>query len=522
MLLLLLLLSIAAPMATTSDGIMSTDQAAQLKHMFEQHMQSTLTRKPSSAAQLVQDLAAMGPGRIECIAADRVEPFIELEFGISRDQAVSLRSISKMMASLAVLKLKELGRFDIEAPHGFCSGVPHIFNATITDLLSMNAHGLDGMANAFRVKQNRNNNPHDTLGFPPVCDDLVLNPLSCVESFLCPFYEKQREALNMAGVVNGKQEIDSIPDVTCGGSQQQETKRCARMKARGYCKTRPVMMVVDEGCVCNEACDKADLPLQQPGERWVYSFNNKQVEKQRTQACVYDNYAYTVVDAAVYKQTGRFLEHWVRELVFKPLGMSTSLECDEREVCSAQCLAPPTTNEEWFLGKFQQWRGGSMTKNWIGNAFFGSARDMHKLLQMLLNNGTDVHTGNQVFTKQSIDFLFGTREFKGQRPFGHCMGAQEFGWGVGFCRGRERENSWGGLLFQGNRSREHTQQPGVSMCTSENVHFWASSHGSRFSLARDRNVACYAMLNQPIEHSGRSHFIAHNMSAFIREVFPIW
>jgi hypothetical protein len=70
-------------------------------------------------------------------------------------------------------------------------------------------------------------------------------------------------------------------------------------------------------------------------------------------------------------------------------------------------------------------------------------------------------------------------------------------------------------------SRLHPSSAGASMCTSEQVHFWASSYGSRFSILRDRNVACFAVLNQPSQLGMRSHFIGHNISAVARSVFPV-
>jgi len=70
--------------------------------------------------------------------------------------------------------------------------------------------------------------------------------------------------------------------------------------------------------------------------------------------------------------------------------------------------------------------------------------------------------------------------------------------------------------------------PSASMCQAPEVWGWASSYGSRFSLLRDYNVVCAAMGNQytgatkhGVPFSARSHYLAHNMSAVLRYVYPL-
>lgn len=482
--------------------------AADLKELFKIHFEATLQGQDSSEA-LASNSAAMGPGRIECISASEKEPFVELEFGIQSHEAVSIRSISKLLASLAVLKLAEMGKLGTQERVEMCpSGV---LSATVQDLLSMNALGVDGRANALRVQQKHQTDPHDALGFPPICDlEPGMEPAECVRKHLCPLYA-------------GAEHLESVEDVTCQftGSQEERAKCLTYPKAS--CRTHMRWMQSHCAFACNEACTETPPPplLLQPHERWEYLFekNNSAVVRRRTKSCVYDNYSYTLVDAWVFARTGRYLEHWVQELVLKPVGMAGALACLERDVCHVDCLAPPTTAEEWHRGKFATWRGGSMTTNWVGNAFFASAQDFRALFGVLLNNGTRPGTGERLFAARTIDLLFDSRAYRGDRPLGQCMGAQEFGYGLGYCEGSEADNGWARFLFQGNNSRPHREQPGASLCTSHHVHFWASSHGSRFSVARDLNVACFAVLNQPIQFSPRSHYVAHNMSALLREAF---
>ncbi|KAH9260553.1 hypothetical protein BASA81_001020 [Batrachochytrium salamandrivorans] len=480
---------------------------ADLAELFKTHFEATLQRQGSSQA-LADNVAAMGPGRIECISASGEGPFVEFEFGIQSHEAVSIRSISKLLTSLAVLKLVEMNKLKTQDQVEMCSS--GVLSATVQDLLSMNAVGMDGRANALRVQQKHKTDPHDALGFPPVCDlEPGMKPAECVDKHLCPLYASPEH-------------LESVEDITCQftGSVEERVKCLTYPKTS--CRTHAHWMQSHCAFACNEACvgNTTDQKLLlQPNERWEYLFVNGSVVRRRTKSCVYDNYAYTLVDALVFKRTGQYLEHWVKELVLKPVGMIGALACLEHDVCHVDCLSPPTTAEEWYRGKFATWRGGSMTTNWVGNAFFASAKDFRALFSVLLNNGTRPDTDERLFTVQTIDLLFNSRAYRGDRSSGQCMGAQEFGYGLGYCEGKETVNGWAQFMFQGNRSQLHHDQPGMSMCTSHHVHFWASSHGSRFSIARDLNVACFAVLNQPIQFASRSHYLAHNMSALLREAF---
>jgi hypothetical protein len=84
------------------------------------------------------------------------------------------------------------------------------------DLLSMNSKHMDNRLNALRVKQR--NRTDDTLGFPPLCDELGLAPVECVEQMVCPLYENHAEALLLAGA--SVREIMTAPDRSCAGRIQ--------------------------------------------------------------------------------------------------------------------------------------------------------------------------------------------------------------------------------------------------------------------------------------------------------------
>ena len=107
-----------------------------------------------------------------------------------------------------------------------------------------------------------------------------------------------------------------------------------------------------------------------------------------------------------------------------------------------------------------------------------------------------------------------------KEPYGTCVGMQAFGMGIGYCFGKEVRYGFP-FKYMSKTSRPHPEPLGTSMCTSERSYSWGGSHASRISLLRDKSVACVAILNSPSlgVYPTRAHYIGHNMSAILRDVF---
>ena len=162
-----------------------------------------------------------------------------------------------------------------------------------------------------------------------------------------------------------------------------------------------------------------------------------------------------------------------------------------------------------------------MTKSWISNALFSSSDDMIKFLSVLLRNGTyDGKT--KIISKSMVDLIF-SPHFRPKHALGHCAGVHEYGLGVGHCIMREPFETYAFPQFFNSEKSKTVSHPTASLCLSEDTWMWSSSHGSRFTILRDQGIGCYVSLNQPLERSinTRSHFLGHNMSAILREVFPV-
>jgi len=251
----------------------------------------------------------------------------------------------------------------------------------------------------------------------------------------------------------------------------------------------------------------------------------------------YDNNGYTLVDAMVKEKTDHDLTHWVRELIFKPLDMQGTLSClSSRDSCprGLVCYEPVTSVEAVHAGsKWPIWKGGKLTGTWISNAFFASANDMTKFLSMLLRNGTS-EDGKSILSLESVNLLF-YPHLECTKAMESCLGVHMFGLGAGCCDGADK-SLWG------NSPTAHLSAPAMSeryfasekyskatsLCLAPKIWGWASSYGSRFSILRDKNVACMFMMNQFSGNtnngegmSSRAHFLAHNASAVLRHVFPL-
>ena len=159
-----------------------------------------------------------------------------------------------------------------------------------------------------------------------------------------------------------------------------------------------------------------------------------------------------------------------------------------------------------------------MSPAWVSNTFFASGEDLSLFFAGLLRNGT-LKNGTSFLSASSVNHIF-TQHTVPKRPNGSCVGTQAFGMGVGYCEGREIRSPYP-YKYVSKTSRLHPSGVGASMCTSERSWTWGSSHGSRFSLLRDKGIACVTIQNTPNVgvYPTRAHFIGHNMSSILRDVF---
>jgi len=505
----------------------------QLMDMTFQNSVDTLAHDDSTLLHSSRD--ALGPLYARCVSMDG-EVLYEKEHGIKAKQAVSIRSLSKIVTASAALALHDRGLVDLNEPVGkyICEGTP-IANETLTRLLSMSARAMDWRLNAARIAQQaRRKVPYDFVGFPPLCDELGYSPLQCARDFICPFYRGDPKALEAAGVTQS--EIENAPNDSCGPADEQQRKFCLQQQAQKRLNTNNPSFMMDycrflypgSGCPHTLAIGEHK---PDPNLRWQYSYDAAKgmIVKKETEF-VYDNYGFTVADAYVFLKTGKTLLEAAKEFVFTPLGMKGSLKCLEPVVADDQvqqassdgyeCLNPPQDLNEWFASEFAPWTKGEMSPSWVSNTFFASGEDFSRFLVALLRNGTILGGGdNRFLSKEAVNRIF-TPQITPQRPLGSCVGTQAFGMGIGYCEAREAVVSFSNQ-YVSKLSRHHRSQPGRSMCTSERTWSWGASHGSRISLLRDKGVGCLVMLNTPniLEYNSRAHFIGHNMSSILRDVF---
>jgi CubicO group peptidase (beta-lactamase class C family) len=544
-------------LVVVSTALAANTTTQQLEELFDR-MLSTST-SITNASQLHDEQHAMGPVFVQCTQlvennnnqATTVFQKAYGDFPVEAEHAaVGMRSISKVFASAAVLKLIEmrmLASLDMQVGQSLDMDCGVANSATLKELLSMSSLAMDNRINAMRIAQlyrRRRNSmttadiqqqqqPIDFLGFPPVCDELGWEVPDCVERFICPLLRNDAIALVIAEFGDQQQPVD----VTCGRSKE-EYEQCLHMaRSRDLCLS-------DNAGACMFAClpageitcrdDGTHLPHGKEAYHWDYDVATARVTKRVRRGIVYDNNGYTLVDAVVLKHTGHDLTYWVHELVFKPLRMNDALTCAStrlRQSCPAgvACYGPVDSVEKVLHGStdWPLWRGGPLTKTWVSNAFFASASDLSNFVAMLLRNGTN-DKGEEVLQKQSVDLIF-YPHLNCNHVMDFCLGVHRFGFGAGSCSGANAMQ-WAGSPTKHLEpkprfaDKEHTYT--LSRCLAPNVWGWASSYGSRYSVLRDKKVGCVFMMNQYSGHtrngnafSSRAHFLAHNASAVLRYVF---
>ena len=229
-------------------------------------------------------------------------------------------------------------------------------DATIRELLALNVTGFD---NRYAVIANRDKKPGenvDHVGWPPKCDREGLSVRECVESFVCPMYDDESVASELEA---------NVEDSTCKDKYPQ----CWEAAARGQCFSQGRAMVslcpVACGHYCCDIADFADTcmmmaidkslcekmkdkqgkllatyacrktcatcspneDIDRYGYQYSYDEDAEKVIKKQRRDCVYENYAYTLLDYIVEEVTGHGIAYWVAETFLKPLDMQTSLYC---------------------------------------------------------------------------------------------------------------------------------------------------------------------------------------------------
>jgi CubicO group peptidase (beta-lactamase class C family) len=362
-----------------------------------------------------------------------------------------------------------------------------------------------------------------------------LDPSECFDQVICPIYKGDESAFKRFFGID-KSEFESAPDMTCGPFKPEERKACMEYATkRNFCTLKPHIM--RDKCFfacsytpCEKTIDTVGAHTITKDIRWEYRYNEELKQIIKTESgFVYDNFGYTILDAIIYRKTNKFLAQWVKELVFDPLGMKGSSRCLKDLSTESlepgeedfECLTPPATVLEWHKGDVRPWTRGQMTQGWVSNTFFASTEDLRRFLGMLLRNGTKLDSDERLLTEASINSIF-TPRYIAKRPLGTAVGMQAYGLGVGYCDRKEVRHPHP-FKYDSKVSRAHPQALGGTICTSERTWGWGSSHGSRVILLRDKNVACAAMLNTPNkgEPPTRAHFIGHNISAMMRDVFGL-
>ena len=520
-------------------------QKKSLAELFDQMFEASLS--VTHAEQLHDVVHAMGPMYVKCVQltaksdGQAMEETVVFEKAYGdwplegANAAVGLRSISKILASVAVLALADQGKLTLDMQVADVLGYPCGLagQATIHDLLSMNSRAMDNRINALRRQQiAARGQESDFLGFPPICDNLRWDVARCARDFVCPLLRGDANAWVVAEFDPEKPPID----VTCGVNEQERLRclryteenpeACAAEKAAmaHHC---PFVCAGDVKCADNGAYAKRGDEVY----HWDYSTTLGRLTKQLRRGMVYDNNGYLLVDAMVIKLTGHDLVYWVKELVFKPLDMQSALGCLGQSCPAGITCYAPVTSVQATMEPWPVHMGGLHSPSWVSNTFFASANDLVTFLSMLLRNGTTA-TGRRIVSHEGIDRLF-SRHLECTGSMHHCLGVHFFSYGIGGCDGAD-PGVWPGAptygLFTPPPSYFVSDKyaPSASMCQAPEVWGWASSYGSRFSLLRDYNVACAVMGNQytgvtkhGVPFSARSHYLAHNMSAVLRYIYPL-
>jgi CubicO group peptidase (beta-lactamase class C family) len=513
-------------------------QLFKLKTLLDEALKDTLKAvKTLNKHEFNDNQQVLGHGLVQCI--NHLGEILYLnEFGIQTNQAVSLRSLSKIIVAATIMAMNDTGLINVNDTVGekICPN-SKFENVKLVELLSMSSFIMDSRANAFRAAQLKRKNSTiqtDFVGFPPLCDELKLTPYKCVTEYICPLFREEESSFELAGVT--KNEFIKAPDVTCGPFIPVEKRKlCLQRATKGFCSLHPAYMADECFFACHESgCERSENYKERSLDnstqvRWVYEYDRDRdkIVKKRTYF-VYDNYGYTVADAYVYALHGKHIADFATELIFERLGMRQAIEClkpannkcdDTCQVAEIECLKPPGNLHEWHQGKFQQWTEGQMSPAWVSNTFFASAEDISKFIQALLRNGTTDDAKLRILSQRSVDFIF-SHHIVPPRPFGACVGTQAWGLGMGYCFAKETNTPYQNQ-YKSKVSNVHPSRVGVSMCTSENSWTWGGSHGSRISLLRDKNVGCFTIANSPCygTFATRAHFIGHNMSAIMRDVF---
>lgn len=508
---------------------------------------------------------------------------------------VGLRSISKTIVAVTFLRLVDMNMMSLNDSVGDylpydCGNASH---SKMGNLLSMSATYMDDRLNAARVKQRNDQNlPTDFLGWPPLCDELGYeNAIECASKFICPFYRQEKPAYEAVGIMDN---FDVPERYVCAPPENATlTTSCASYAKEGACTFAPRYMY--DACptfcslfknnVCDsdrEACVKiAREGLCKEGDnakkckyscklgnethpvRFEYHYDETKNEVYKSKwygNMIYDNYGYTLLDAAVTHKTGKSMLDWSLELVLKPLKMYGVIKCTFEEShqgvneCKANdaenefekytCYYPPKTIFESKFGK--KWepfpKGRANSKTWISNAYFGSARDVSNLILMLANKGVSAE-GERILSENALAEMF-TKKWNTPPPYGNLLAFQSFSLGIGHCETIE-DGEYGEFSpykdlrlsevllaktpneLKEKRKRLFSKVGTRAMCLAPDWWGWASSHGSRYSILLDQNVSCIVSLNMALGKttSGemfntRAHYVGHNASAIMRYVFP--
>ncbi len=166
---------------------------------------------------------------------------------------------------------------------------------------------------------------------------------------------------------------------------------------------------------------------------------------------------YPVIGVVIEKVTGKTLEEFYQERIFKPLGMKdTSFYLDEKKLDRfSTCYQPKYENQQWCITAYDRPETSEKLKG--PKIYFGAGGNMGGILstvadyarfaQMLLNNGeldgvrilgrksveimTANHTGNMVIPMQGPGFGFGmgVGVYAGGSPRPIMRSAGTYGWG---------------------------------------------------------------------------------------------
>jgi len=239
-----------------------------------------------SVEDLANDEESYGPAAVYCLVTnegggvEHVYSHFFNDFPKSDSVAVPIRSISKLVTAVTVLRLGDLATREEEDDDenknilGYLSKetrttLSNILNTKLSDLFpscetsTLGSATVSEMLTMQTALDNRLNalwkfirEMPDHAAFPPYCDVKGLSPEECVELVICPAYPLQQQSLSTDDIVTTLE--NSLPEelATAASSVrlpicEDENENCSGWAATGECENNPVYMLYKCRLSCN-------------------------------------------------------------------------------------------------------------------------------------------------------------------------------------------------------------------------------------------------------------------------------